>query len=529
MAIGIPLKHYKGDHAFDAVVIGSGIGGLTTAVLLAKRLRKRVVVLERHSTAGGFTHVFRRPGFEWDVGVHYVGDVHRPGASLRRLFDALTDRQLEWAPMGPVYDRVRIADRGYDLVAGRDAFVESLARAFPSERQAIGRYLDALKACAGAARGFFAEKAVPAAVAALAGGLMRRRFLSCARRTTREVLGEITRNRELLGVLTAQYGDYGLPPGQSSFAMHAMVAHHYLNGAAYPVGGAESIARTMVPLIEREGGCVVVDAEVTEVLIDGGAATGARVRSGAEFRAPLVVSDAGLATTVRQLLPRSAPGREALEGIVSRVGPSLGHACLYVGLDRAAEDLGLDKANLWVYPGPDHDANVAAFIANPEAPLPLTYLSFPSAKDPEFAQRHPGHATIEALTLAPYEWFQPWASTRWRKRGPEYERLKQQLADRLLEQVTTHVPAARGHIVHAELSTPLSTRHFANYESGEIYGLSHPPARFLERGLRPRTGIHGFFLTGQDVCTAGVAGALFGGLLTASAIAKRNLGSGLYF
>ncbi len=523
MAIGTPLNHYKGSLTFDAIVIGSGIGGLVTAGLLAKRLNKRVAVLERHYTAGGFTHVFRRPGFDWDVGVHYIGDVHRPGSPLRRIFDALTDGQLAWAPMGPVYDRIIVGDRRYEFAAGREAFVDALARSFPSERRALGAYVDAIDACTGAARGFFAEKAVPSPIATVAGGLMRRRFLKFARRTTRDVIGGFTQNAELLGVLTAQYGDYGLPPAQSSFAMHAMVARHYLNGAAYPVGGAEQIARTMVRPIEHAGGCVLVDAEVTEIVLEHGAAAGARVRNGVEFRAPLVVSDAGLATTVRQLLPPSVPGREALEAVVGRIGPSLAHACLYLGLDRSAADLGLDTANLWIYPGPDHDATVAAFVGNPEAPLPLTYISFPSAKDPDFTRRHPGHATIEALTLAPYEWFLPWTATRWHRRGADYEQVKQRLSDRLLEQVHAHVPAARGHIVHAELSTPLSTRHFANYERGEIYGLSHTPARFLERALRPRTGIPGFFLTGQDVCTAGVAGALFGGVLTASVIAKRNL------
>ena len=101
--------------------------------------------------------------------------------------------------------------------------------------------------------------------------------------------------------------------------------------------------------------------------------------------------------------------------------------------------------------------------------------------------------------------------------------MKQRVADRLLEHVYRQVPAARGHVVTAELSTPLSTRHFANYAQGEIYGLAHTPARFLERALRPRTALRGLYLTGQDVCTAGVAGALFGGALTASAILRRNM------
>jgi all-trans-retinol 13,14-reductase len=78
-------------------------------------------------------------------------------------------------------------------------------------------------------------------------------------------------------------------------------------------------------------------------------------------------------------------------------------------------------------------------------------------------------------------------------------------------------------VLHAELSTPLSTRHFANYGRGEIYGLNHTPARFAERMLKPATPIKGLFLTGQDICTAGVGGAAFGGVITASAVLHRNM------
>lgn len=522
MSAGIPLKHYSGGDSFDVIVVGSGMGGLTTARMLARHGGKRVLVLERHYTAGGFTHVFRRPGFEWDVGLHYIGDVHRPGSFLRRAFDHLTDGAVAWQAMDPVYDRVLVAGRRYDLAAGEGAFRDMLVRAFPAEARGIDRYLSTLKRCNRVMSGFFIEKSLPQLLAAVLGGILRAPYLRHARRTTLEVLRSLTRDPELIGVLTAQYLDYGLPPGKSSFGIHAAIALHYMEGAGYPVGGAGAIAAAIAPLIERAGGAVLVDAEVTEILVENGAATGVRTRDGRAFRAPVVASDAGLRMTLR-LLPPAAPGREAMQGIVDRVGPSCAHLSLYVGLDRTAQDLGLRTTNLWVFPGPDHDANVAAYDADPDAPFPAVYISFPSAKDPDFEHRHPGHATIEALTLAPFGRFARWADTRWRRRGSEYEALKQALADRLLEHVYAQVPAARGHVIHAELSTPLSTRHFSNYENGEIYGLSSTPARFLERGLRPRTAIRGLYLTGQDSAGLGVAQAMFGGVLSASLIVGRNL------
>jgi len=94
---------------YDALVVGAGIGGLTAAALLAA-LGRRVAVLEQHYTAGGATHSFERAGYDWDVGLHYVGDM---GArtTLRRMMDSLTMGRLEWAPMDAHYERFFIGAR----------------------------------------------------------------------------------------------------------------------------------------------------------------------------------------------------------------------------------------------------------------------------------------------------------------------------------------------------------------------------------------------------------------------------------
>ncbi len=523
MRIGTSYKQHPVTGAWDVIVIGSGIGGLATAGLLARHAGKRVLVLERHYTAGGFTHTFTRRGYEWDVGVHYVGDVHRPGSLLRRAFDHLSDGALEWADLGPVYDTIVFGADRYELPAGREAFRERLVGWFPREARAIDRYLARLHAAVRWSRPFFLEKALPGPLARLAGPALRWPALREARRTVREVLGGITSDPRLTGVLTGQYGDYGLPPGQASFFMHALLVEHYLRGAAYPAGGSSRIAATLLPGIEAAGGQVVTSAEVDRILVEKGRAAGVRLADGNELRAPVVVSDAGWALTTRRLLSPEEAARAGLSESPGGVPPSFSHVSLYVGLRGEAADLGLGRSNLWVYPDHDHDRNVARYLADPEAPLPVAYLSFPSAKDPDFARRHPGRATIEVVGLAPYEWFARWDETRWKQRGDAYEAFKQRLADRYLEVLHRECPAVRDRVEHVELSTPLSTREFAAHPRGEIYGLSHTPARFTRRELRPATRIPGLYLTGADVCTAGVAGALMGGVLTASVLARRNL------
>src|SRR5579884_3289799 len=131
--LGESYRRANLNDSYDAIVIGSGIGGLTAAALLARHAGKRVLVLERHYTAGGFTHVFHRPGYEWDVGVHYVGDEPQ----VRRLFDGVTGGRLQWSRMADVYDRVVIGDRSYDYVAGAEAWRDRMLGYFPRERKAI--------------------------------------------------------------------------------------------------------------------------------------------------------------------------------------------------------------------------------------------------------------------------------------------------------------------------------------------------------------------------------------------------------
>lgn len=515
----VSYKQHPLDDRWDAIVIGSGIGGLTTAALLSLHAGKKVLVLERHYTAGGYTHSFHRPGYSWDVGVHYIGDLQDSESSLRAAFDHLTGSRLQWAPMPEVYDRIVMNGRTFEFPTGRERLRAALKDYFPNDAGAIDRYLAAVQSAQKASALYFAEKAVPRPIARVAGGLMRAPFLRWASRSTLDVLRGFTQNEELIAVLTAQWGDYGLPPAQSSFGIHAIVAAHYFNGASYPVGGAGRIAEMITPAIERHGGKVVVSADVQEIMVENGKATGVRMADGRELHADLVISDAGARNTFQRLVRQPQPIVKDLE----RIPGSLGHLSLYMGVKQSARDLGLTGTNLWIYPSGEHDANLARFLSDPSAPFPVLYISFPSAKDPKFERNHPGRATLEAVVFAPYEWFTRWEDSRWKHRAADYDAFKKALADRIQREVERNVPAVAGKIDHSELSTPLTTRHFMNYHQGEAYGLAATPERFRLRSLVPQTSVRNLYLTGQDVASLGVAGALFGGVMTASAVLGRNL------
>jgi all-trans-retinol 13,14-reductase len=534
VTIGVTYKQAKLADEWDAIVIGSGIGGLTAAVLLGAHAGKRVLVLERHYEAGGFTHTFHRPGYQWDVGLHYIGQMQDESSRERCAFDHVTAGGVKWQAMPEVYDRLLIAGHTFEFAAGLEQFRDGLKQAFPGEVEAIDRYIAAVLKCNRASRLYYAEKAIPGPLAALAGGLMRAPYLRWARRTTRELLESLTANRELMGVLTAQWGDYGLPPAKSSFAIHATIVEHYWAGASYPAGGAGAIAAAIVPLIEANGGSVITSAEVAGILLDGGramgvrmSASGVRISDGREFRSPLVLSDTGAANTFQRLLPPDLPALDSLRAQLQTLEPSTAHISLYVGLSRSDAELGLKGTNLWVCPSFDHDANVERFARefphDVDAPFPAVYLSFPSAKDPEFQQRYPGKSTVEVITMVPYAAFAAWEETRWKRRGDDYGELKQRLTARLLAELERQAPSVPGNIAYAELSTPVTTRHFMNYGSGEIYGVAATPTRYGLRGLGARTPIRGLYLTGQDVTSLGVVGALFGGVVSASAALGKNL------
>jgi len=514
MTIGTQLRRAKIEDRYDTIVIGSGIGGLAAAVCLAKAGQK-VLVLERHYTAGGFTHTFARKGYEWDVGVHYIGDVHRQGSTLRRVFDYISDAKLQWSEMEGAYDRISIGSESYDFVKGEDAFRERMIEYFPEERLAITAYLKLVKKVNRSASNYYLEHALPAWLAKPFYQRLTGPFLEYASQTTEEVMLGLTKNRRLIAVLTGQWGDYGLPPSQSSFAIHALVAKHYLNGASYPVGGSAAIARSIEAVLLEHKAQLVTSAEVQSILTEGRKAVGVKLKDGRTIRAKNVVSGAGVINTFQKLLPEDCPVKREYRDHIKQVKPSISHLCLYIGLHGTREELKLQTTNLWIYPNENHEQNIAQFMPRPSVEFPVVYISFPSSKDPQWEKEHPGKSTIEIVVPAPFQWFEKWQGSKWQKRGADYDRFKKEISDHLIAILLEKLPQLEGRIHYVELSSPLSTVHFSNYQQGEIYGIDHTPQRFEQRWLRTDTPLKNLYLTGQDIVTCGVGGALSAGVLTA--------------
>jgi all-trans-retinol 13,14-reductase len=516
-------KTHKSLPTFDAIIIGSGVGSLCTAAMLSKE-GKKVLVLERHYVIGGYSHVFKRSGYEWDVGIHYIGEVGREDSMMQKLFNYITDGTLEWADMGDVYDRIVIGKKKYDLVKGVENFKTNLIQDFPEEEKAINNYVNLVFKVVKTSSLFFMEKAIHPWLGAIFGKLLRRSYLKYSIKTTLEVLQSLTKNEKLIKVLTGQYGDYGLPPSQSSFAMHATLVRHYFSGGYFPIGGSSRIAESIIPIINKAGGLLLVKAEVDEIIVKNGKAVGVKMSDGKQLFSKIIVSGAGIINTYKKLMPKTIASELDLDEQLKKMNPSAAHISLYIGLNGTPEELNLPKPNYWVYPEHlTHDEAIDNYVNDVQQEFPVVYISFPSAKDPDWTNRYPGKSTIDIITLMPYSVFAKWDDSKWKNREDEYEQLKEQFSKRLLEVLFSLEPHLRDKIDCYELSTPLTTKHFVNYDKGEIYGIDHSPSRFDLKFLKPRTPIKNFYLTGQDIATAGIGGALVSGLLTSSAIMNKSL------
>ncbi|XP_030592016.1 all-trans-retinol 13,14-reductase [Archocentrus centrarchus] len=525
----------------DAVIIGSGIGGLGLAVLLAK-VGKKVLVLEQHSRAGGCCHTFTEKGFEFDVGIHYIGELlhHRP---FRCMLDQMSNGQLEWEPLENPFDHVLLGPPGnrrqYPIYSGGTRFTEELKKCFPGEEKAIDEFIKLVKKTKQGVWFLVLLKllALPLAKFLVHTGLVKHlsSFFKMAPRSLTDVVNELTENKDLRAVFSYIFGTYGNIPKDASFAMHSLLISHYLNGAWYPKGGASEIAYHMIPIIEKAGGAVLVRAPVNRILFnDAKEACGVSVMKGQEevhIHAPMVISNAGIFNTYQKLIPKDLQAMPAIQKQLSMLKHGEGGLSIFMGLNGTKEELGLKADNYWIFSENNLDELVETYKKKEREEaaknIPLLFVASPSAKDPTWEERSPGKSTLTLVTFANYEWFEEWKDDKVTNRGPDYMELKQTFINTILEVVMEVFPKiTRDKIEYVDAGTPITNTYYIGAPRGEIYGADHGIGRFdpeLNATVRPQTPLKNLYLTGQDVFLCGFAGALAGALTCGSVILNRNL------
>jgi all-trans-retinol 13,14-reductase len=508
---------------FDVIIIGSGMGALACASVLAQLGKKRVLILERHSKFGGFTHMFKREGkYHWDVGLHYVGNMKK-GKDNRKLFDYITGNGLDWHEMPEQFDIFSFPGFKFPARKGFNNFRADLRAAFPHETAAIDQYFSDIRKANNWMSRYVVSNALPGYLQFLVP-LIRAKGRKLAMMHTGDYLNNNFKDEKLRAILVAQWGDYGMPPARSLFGVQAAITAHYFNGGYYPVGGSRAIADTIVPIVKAAGGEALGKHRVREILIRNGRAVGVRAEYKGgdepvqkEFYADTIISAAGAYITYSELIPESVPIPNREE--ITRFPAGIANVTLYLGLKQDPRSKGIYGENYWLYESLDHDLMFARRNELLNGKVNGCYVSFPSLKDPQ-AQAH----TAEVIAFTDYAPFARWADQPLKKRDEDYQELKYKITNSLLDYVESRMPGFRDMVDFAELATPLSTEHYTGHREGSIYGLPAIERRFGSRLLRHQSPVKNLLLTGSDVGLHGIIGAMMNGIITAGVVLNRATG-----
>ena len=470
------------DHPEDVLVIGSGIGGLTTAIILLK-LGCRVTVVEKNPLPGGLMRSYRRDGIDCPVGVHYLGALAE-GQPLKRMFDYLGVAEripLERMGSNGVIDRYIFDDFTFDLPEGIDAFAENLHRSFRGEGSRIEVVIRNLRDISARMNDLETLLPQPRDFEALMaymeplGGLMTR--LQCSPPL-----------RRALGIMSSWIG---IPPDECPVYYHHMALASYLLSSWRPACSGADMADAFAARVTGLGGVIVAGDPVARILVSGGAVQGAALESGLTLPAGRVV----VAIHPRTLLGM-LPG-EAVKPVyrkrLSRLEDTQGIFSAYFTVDADAN--------------PELPYNIFRIFTEDEGAMPAGF----------FYQRRktgrPGLNLVSLMTSSPAAEWERWEHTRTGKRGADYREAKERKAEGLIREAERIFGPHRG-LKLLDASTNLTLRDWVGTPGGSAYGVLRSTRQWIGAAMLNRTSVAGLHLAGQNVLASGVFGTVLGSFYT---------------
>ena len=475
---------------FDAVIIGSGLGGLSCAAAFARK-GYRPLVLEQHDKPGGYATAFRRPGgFLFDVSLHSTTVGERNGVrNLIGDFPEITE--VEFVPHTNLY---RAIFPEHDVrVAQRDVpgYVAMLVRLFPEEKAGIEALIGDMQALSGdigrlsAAQGKVDMSRFPVEFPAL---------YRCAQQTWGQTVDARLRNPKLKAIVSAQWTYYGLPPSKLSTFYYALPTLGYMqHGGYYPKGRSQTISDALVKFIEARGGKVLLRTTVERILVKNGAAYGVGCSGGKEFRGRAVVSNASAWQTFDKLLENQSALAE-YKARMAGLSTSLSCFQVFLGLKQdLAGQLGVKDSEVFVESGYDLDAS---YEANRKADVERCGFGL-TLYDNLFQGYSPkGKNTVNIIALQGFEHWERFESDyRLGRKGP-YRAEKERMAKVLIQRAEKLLPGLSKAIEVQEIGTPLTNLRYTGNHRGAIYGWDQTVGNSGDKRIGHSTPVKNLYLAG---------------------------------
>lgn len=505
------------DPTWDAIVIGSGLGGLTAAAAMANR-GQRVLVLERHASFGGAATVYRHGALNMEASLHEIdgNTVYGAHGPIARL--GLT-HSLE-----PIATDIFYEARGAMLPTvgvphGLDAASEALALAIPKSRRALKSFFNEAQRLH---RSFHdleelgARGPVVLANLILSGRLFK--LLIDSRRSLHQKLEAIFGDDEapkfVLGAPIAYFDD---DPRKLSYLLYLGVWTRYVEaGSYYFKGGSSALTAALVKHIQERGGAVQSSSHVESIVLDATQSAGGVIYADSagtlhEARAPVVLGNAS-PSAIAAMLP--AASRSSFAKQYERFEPSISLFTISLGLTRPAADFGVSAYSTFVYPDSmtrlaDFAKAAAAFGAAPARRVP-PYVLADYGRLPT-GLRKPGD--LHLLSVAGVDRLAWWQGL---DEATEHTR-REQWIDTLVADLDRRYPGLRGAVVQREIATSRTMKKWLGTPVGEVYGFRPTPSRLFARPPTAATPIKGLWLSSAYTVSGGYAGAMQGGLMAADA------------